>query len=188
MLGRVGGPRGAQNLKAAPASGIPEATMPTVAAIPENLLVNWRAWWPGDAESVATDILARLAEAVDAWALTDVTLLPGGEAALVLAATSPQGEAVLKLNPRLAGRTDELAGEARALAIWANAGAAPQVHGSSRPTSNASSPAVSSPANSTQRSFEDERLRRRSRGDRGSASSPGASEPMYRKGPPAGSS
>lgn len=91
---------------------------------------NWRNWWPAHADAVASDMRARLPAAVEAWDLRDLTPLPGGEVALVFAAGSSYGDAVLKLSPRIAGETDEIAGEPLALELWSAAGAAPRVHGS----------------------------------------------------------
>jgi len=96
--------------------------------LPENVLANWRNWSSDQAESVIANAQDRLATAIDAWQLTDLAPMPGGEVALVLVATSPAGEAVLKVNPNLAGDTDVLATEPRALALWSGAGAAPQVY------------------------------------------------------------
>jgi streptomycin 6-kinase len=91
---------------------------------------NWRAWWPAHAGELAADIRVRLPAAVRAWSLSRLTALHGGEVALVFAVQTPHGEAVLKLNPRIDGETDELAGEPLALELWSAAGAAPRVLGS----------------------------------------------------------
>jgi streptomycin 6-kinase len=88
---------------------------------------NWRAWWPSQADAIAVDARARLTAAVAAWRLTELEPLPGGEVALVFAAAAPDGETVLKLNPRVAGETDALAQEGSALELWARAGIAPRV-------------------------------------------------------------
>jgi streptomycin 6-kinase len=91
---------------------------------------NWRAWWPAEADAIASDMRTRLPAAVEAWDLRGLTPLPGGEVALVFAAESPYGDAVLKLSPRIAGETDALTAEPLALELWSAAGAAPHVHGS----------------------------------------------------------
>jgi streptomycin 6-kinase len=88
---------------------------------------NWRVWWPSHADAIAADIRARLTAAVAAWQLSRLEPLPGGEVALVFAATTPNGDAVLKLSPRVTGATDALAREGAALALWADAGIAPHV-------------------------------------------------------------
>jgi streptomycin 6-kinase len=104
------------------ASGI--AQLPLMCSPAES---NWRAWWPSRADAIAADIRARLTAAVTAWRLTALEPLPGGEVALVFAVTTPGRDAVLKLSPRVAGETDELAREGAALALWARAGIAPHV-------------------------------------------------------------
>jgi streptomycin 6-kinase len=91
---------------------------------------NWRLWWPAHAERIAADMRARLPAAIAAWDLRRLTPLTGGEVALVFAAASAYGDAVLKLSPRVAGETDELAAEPLALELWSVAGVAPRVHGS----------------------------------------------------------
>jgi streptomycin 6-kinase len=91
---------------------------------------NWRVWWPAHADELAADMRVRLPAAVRAWGLGRLTRLHGGEVALVFAAQTPRGDAVLKLNPRIEGETDELAGEPLALDLWSSAGAAPRVLGS----------------------------------------------------------
>jgi streptomycin 6-kinase len=93
-------------------------------AAPEN---NWRTWWPSQADAIAADIRARLAGAVTAWRLSELEPLPGGEVALVFAAATPDRDAVLKVSPRVAGETDELAQEGSALELWARTGIAPHV-------------------------------------------------------------
>ena len=92
--------------------------------VPED---NWRAWWPAQAEAIAGDIRGRISAAVTAWRLTELEPLPGGEVALVFAAATPSGEAVLKLSPRVAGETDAMAHEGSALELWSRAGIAPHV-------------------------------------------------------------
>jgi streptomycin 6-kinase len=88
---------------------------------------NWRTWWPEQADAIAADIRARLTAAVTAWRLTELEPLPGGEVALVFAVATPDGEAVLKLSPRVAGETDAVAHEGSALELWARAGIAPHM-------------------------------------------------------------
>jgi streptomycin 6-kinase len=90
---------------------------------------NWRAWWPSQADEIAADVRARLAAAVGAWRLSGLEPLTGGEVALVFAAATPGGDAVLKLSPRVAGATDAPAREGAALELWARAGIAPRVLG-----------------------------------------------------------
>jgi streptomycin 6-kinase len=96
----------------------------------ESVHPNWRVWWPAHAEQIASDMRSRLPAAIEAWRLRRLTPLPGGEVALVFAADSRHGEVVLKLSPRVAGETDEIADEPLALKLWAAAGIAPRVHGS----------------------------------------------------------
>lgn len=91
---------------------------------------NWRSWWPAHADEIAADMRTRLPAAIETWKLDRVTPLTGGEVALVFAVASADGEAVLKLSPRVAGETDEIADEPHALKLWSAAGAAPRVHGS----------------------------------------------------------
>ncbi len=105
------------------------AAVPISPLIPENVLDNWRHWWPNEAEAVAVDVRSRFAAALDAWGLTDVVRLAGGEVALVASARCSWGEVVLKVSPRVARESDVFAAEARALAIWAQAGVAPLVIG-----------------------------------------------------------
>lgn len=102
--------------------------MPIPPRIPETVLRNWRAWWPDQVEAAAADARARVAGAVAAWELTDVTPLAGGEVAIVVAARSPRGDVVLKVNPRVRSESEIFATEARALAVWVRAGTAPRVH------------------------------------------------------------
>ena len=90
---------------------------------------NWRAWWPLQADAIAADVDARLAAAVAAWRLSELEPLTGGEVALVFTAATPDGDAVLKLSPRVAGATDAPACEGSALELWARAGIAPRVLG-----------------------------------------------------------
>jgi streptomycin 6-kinase len=100
-----------------------------VPLLPEHVLENWRDSSPGEAEGIIADVRSRLAAAIDAWELTDLVPMPGGEVALVLAVSSPLGEAVLKVNPSLADDTDVLAREPHALGLWSRAGVAPRVYG-----------------------------------------------------------
>lgn len=90
---------------------------------------NWRAWWPSEADAIAADVDARLAAAVAAWRLSELEPLTGGEVALVFTAATPDGDAVLKLSPRVAGASDAPACEGSALELWAGAGIAPRVLG-----------------------------------------------------------
>jgi len=90
---------------------------------------NWRAWWPSRADEIAADARRRLAAAVDGWRLRDLEPMLGGEVALVFAVAAPDGDAVLKVNPRVAGATDELAQEGHALELWAGQGIGPRVLG-----------------------------------------------------------
>jgi streptomycin 6-kinase len=68
--------------------------------IPPALRANWADWRLGDIDALVADVLSRCAAAVHAWDLGSLQPLPGGEVALVLAAHTPGGEAVLKLSPR----------------------------------------------------------------------------------------
>jgi streptomycin 6-kinase len=88
---------------------------------------NWRTWWPSQAEAIAADVRVRLTSAVAAWRLSALEPLPGGEVALVFAVATPDRDAVLKLSPRVAGETNELAQEGSALELWASAGIAPHL-------------------------------------------------------------
>ncbi len=103
--------------------------MPRAPVLPKHVLENWRDSLPEDAEDIIADVRDRLAAAIDAWQLTDLVPMPGGEVALVFAVSSPSGEAVLKVNPSLAGEVDVLAAEPRALGLWSGLGIAPQVYG-----------------------------------------------------------
>ncbi len=87
---------------------------------------NWPIWWPSLADQLEADAATRLAAAIEAWGLHELARLPGGEVALVFAASCSQGEAVLKLSPRV---VDSARSEADALELWARSGTAPQVLG-----------------------------------------------------------
>jgi hypothetical protein len=96
-----------------------------VVEVPASVLANWREWFPGRVDALQADIRQRSAAAVDAWGLTGLAPLPGGEVALVLAARHAGGEAVLKLSPRVTG----LDAESRALALWSARGISPELWG-----------------------------------------------------------
>jgi Aminoglycoside/hydroxyurea antibiotic resistance kinase len=70
------------------------------------------------------DVESRLTRAVDAWQLSDVRALSGGNVALVCAAVGDGRPVVLKLIPR--GHRDDalLASEATTLEFWRPTGAA----------------------------------------------------------------
>ena len=84
---------------------------------------NWRRWWPDQASASLEDVRVRLAAAVEAWGLREVRPLGEGEVAVVLSARALGRDVVVKANPRVAGHTDELDGEAAGLAFWAPTGA-----------------------------------------------------------------
>ncbi len=89
---------------------------------------HWAAWWPGsDVAALAADARARADDAVGAWGLAEVTPLPGGNVALVLAASRRGRPVVLKVHPRGHPDDAQLAAEGVALAFWAPTGAVPQV-------------------------------------------------------------
>jgi streptomycin 6-kinase len=98
-----------------------------VVEIPPHVLANWEDWELGDVDALAADVLARCDAAVRAWGLERLQPLPGGEVALVLAASAASGEAVLKLSPRPGDGAPSLEGEA--LTLWARRDAAPRVLG-----------------------------------------------------------
>ena len=88
---------------------------PTWVSWPEAVLAAVRP--DADVEAIARDVAERLQGAVDAWGLTGVHELAGGNVAVVCAADQP---VVLKVNPRMEG----LSIEAAALRFWRDTGAA----------------------------------------------------------------
>ncbi|MDQ3631869.1 MAG: aminoglycoside phosphotransferase family protein [Actinomycetota bacterium] len=91
--------------------------------LPLRAAPNWQQWWPDHAAAAVEDARTRLAAAVEAWELCDLCPLGDGEVAVVLAARTGGRDVVVKVNPRVAGHTDELDGEAAGLAYWAPTGA-----------------------------------------------------------------
>jgi hypothetical protein len=92
----------------------------------DELKRRWAAYWPqADVDEMARDVAARANAAVEAWGLRRPGPLPGGNAALLLAAD----EVVLKLHPRGHPDDEQLAAEGAALALWAPTGAVPRLHG-----------------------------------------------------------
>lgn len=106
-------------------------TVPSdVAAALSRLAPHWAGYWVGhDVAAEAAAVRSRFDEAVRAWEVRDVEVVPWGGVALVVTGSRHGAGVVVKVSPR--GRCDdaELAGEASALGAWRTSGAAVRLLG-----------------------------------------------------------
>lgn len=87
----------------------------------------WAAYWPdADIDAIARDVAVRASAAAEAWCLSELKPMTGGNVALVMTA----GDLVLKVQPRGHADDEQLAAESTALKSWAPTGVVPALVGS----------------------------------------------------------